>query len=504
MGISTHRLLRHSSIYALGNVLKNIIGFIMLPLYTRYLTPADYGVISLMIVMLSLMELLFAGRLGYALPKMYSESNTEQQRKTLISTALIFMAVVGILIAPAIFLTRFSTSRLVFGTTAYSAIVGYFSFLLLTQSVESVGFDYIRLQQRPWQFLGMTVLKLAIQLSLNIWLIVGMKLGVAGVALSTVGASTAMAGVLLLYTVLKTGLHYDRALALRMLAFSWPMWLGGLAGLYTGSANRYYLRVFSSIDNVGLYALAERFSGIMLMLIWQPFSQYWMVESFNYHQQENTRAFRVVFSVATAMLFVAGLAVSLLASPVIHVMTTHAFYPAAYAVPLLVLGTILGCLSNFVSFSFLVTENTRLLSLFSYLTAVFVSILYLALIPNYGYIGAAAALVGAQGFLLAITYIYGRRRYDMGLAIGFLLTVLMIASTACVLGGFTYSGTSFIADLAIRIACWLGATALIVYLLLNDANIRGYALELLPDPLRKPLTHVLRSSKALLKRLRAA
>ena len=475
------RLLKHSSVYALGSILKNIIGFLMLPLYTRYLSPADYGVISLMMLMLSLMEVLFGARLGYALPKMYAEAESVQRRNALISTALIFMLVVAALSTPIVFLMRAQVSHVIFGTSGYAVIVGYFSFVILTQTIETHGLDYIRLQQRPWLFLGMNVLKLAIQLSLNIFLIVGMRMGVMGVALSNLGSSATMAVVLLLYTVYRTGIRYDRALAVRMLVFSWPMWFAGIAGLYIATSSRYYLRIFSSLDAVGLYALAERFSSIMIMLIWLPFWQYWMVESFKYHQEGNTAAFRTVFRIATAVLFVAGLGISLFAAPVIHVMSTRAFYPAGYAVPLLVLGTIFWCLANFVSFSFLVTENTKALSAFSYVTATFVSVLYLVLIPTLSYIGAALAWVGAQGLQLVLTYIYGRRRFDMNLQMRFVPQVTAIAIGACVLGALPRPGLGFLADLSVRVLCWSAATLLIGYVLLVDRAFRGTALAAVPQ-----------------------
>ena len=41
-------LLTHSSIYGIGTVVSQIVAFIMLPIYTRYLTPEDYGVVELL------------------------------------------------------------------------------------------------------------------------------------------------------------------------------------------------------------------------------------------------------------------------------------------------------------------------------------------------------------------------------------------------------------------------------------------------------------------------
>jgi O-antigen/teichoic acid export membrane protein len=466
----TRRMLRHSSIYAFGSIIKNIVSFIMLPLYTRYLSPADYGVISLMVLMLSLFELLFGARLGYALPKMFAESRSEQDKKTLISTALLFMIAVGALSSMAVFFTRSTLSSLIFGSTGYTVIVAYFSFMVLTQSVETHGLDYIRLQQRPWLFLGANVLKLVMQLSLNIWFIVGLHKGVVGVAASTMASSATMAVLLLIYTVAKSGIRYDHQAALRMLAFSWPMWLAGLAGLYIGSSNRYYMRIFSGIDSIGLYSLAERFSGIMTMLIWQPFAQYWMVESFKYHQQGNRTAFSVVFSIIVAILFSAALGISLFATPVIHVMSSKP--------------------SGFAAFSFLVAEKTKRLGAYSYLTAVLVTVLYVALIPVLGHVGAAMASAMAQAIQLTITYRQGRRLYDMQLSMGFFFYIAAVAVVAYLVATFITADLGFFLDVTVRAIVWTGATFLILHKLLRQKSIREHAVEVAPGPLRPLLRYL--------------
>ncbi len=490
-GSGTRRLLKHSSIYALGSILKNIVGFIMLPLYTRYLSPADYGVISLMLLMLSLFELLFSGRLGYALPKMYAEDTSDAARRMLISTALIFMAGVGVVSSVGVYLARAPLSSLIFGTTDYVTIVAYFSFMVLTQSLETHGLDYIRLQQRPWLFMGVSLLKLIIQLSLNVLLIVGFHQGVMGVALSTMISSATIALILVIYTVAKTGLGYNQALARRMLAFSWPMWLGGLASLYIGSSNRYYMRIFGTMDDIGLYSLAERFSGIMTMLIWQPFQQYWMVESFKYEQLGKRHAFNIVFSIICAVLFLAGLGVALFAPPVIRVMSRPAFYPASNGVPFLALAAIFNCLLQYVGFSFLVTEKTKLLSAYNYLTAIVVSVFYVAFIPILGHVGAALASACAWGMTFLIQYRQGRRHYDMNLSMSFLFFVWGVAAVAYLVGNFIARDAGMLVDLAVRIAAWTAAAALVVYRLLRDGSIRVHALELAPAALRPTLLRLL-------------
>ena len=68
----------HASIYAAGNILRQIAGFLMLPVYTRFLTPADYGVVGLMVFAVSLIELALGVRLQWAIPKYYFEAKDKR------------------------------------------------------------------------------------------------------------------------------------------------------------------------------------------------------------------------------------------------------------------------------------------------------------------------------------------------------------------------------------------------------------------------------------------
>src|SRR5258708_5945686 len=106
------RLIKHSSIYAIGNISRQLIGFVMLPVYTRYLTPADYGVIGLLTFSVSLLEGVFGARLGQAMPKFYFEQEGQRERNAVISTALMVTGGVSLIMTAAVFIGRNSAAEL--------------------------------------------------------------------------------------------------------------------------------------------------------------------------------------------------------------------------------------------------------------------------------------------------------------------------------------------------------------------------------------------------------
>lgn len=78
---TSSNLVSHSIIYAAGNITRQLVGFIMLPIYTSYLSPADYGVIGLLTFAVSLTGILFGAQLVQAVPKYYYDQKTKKRQK---------------------------------------------------------------------------------------------------------------------------------------------------------------------------------------------------------------------------------------------------------------------------------------------------------------------------------------------------------------------------------------------------------------------------------------
>jgi len=445
------RIVKHSTIYATGNVIRQLAGFLMLPIYTRYLTPADYGVVGLLTFAMAMMEPLFGARLMAAMPKYYFEQDDEKSRNSVVSTALIITGAISALTSLVLFFLRDETSSLLFGTSGHALIVGLFGTLILTQAVEYYGMTFIRIQQRPVLFISVSLSKLVLQLALNIGLVVWLKLEVMGVVISGVVSSSVYALGLAGYMVFKTGTRFDKKLAGAMLRFSWPLWFAGLTSLYIFSGNRYYIRIFESLTDVGLYELAAKFAAILSFLVWTPFNQYWGTERFNYHRSADARKiFAGTSEFITVVLVAVALCIGIGAEPVIRIMAAPSFHEAHLAVPLLTIGTLLSSLATFASFSFLVTDRTKEMSYISYLTAAIVTVFNLTLIPRFGYIGAAAALTIALLCQFIATYRQGRALYDMGIRARQTLQLLALTCTAFVLSIFVFHSDDIWIDILLK------------------------------------------------------
>ncbi|WP_434049285.1 lipopolysaccharide biosynthesis protein [Marinobacter salarius] len=426
------QMVKHSTIYAVGNISRQLVGFIMLPIYTHYLTPADYGVIGLLVFLVSLFEVVLGGHMFQAVPKFYHQEETKLLKNSVVSTALLvtsfFSGVASILMA------SFSAplAEVVFGKEEYGIYIIIFSALIVTHALEQYGLTYLRIVKKPWTYFNFNMIKLGLQLGLNILTIVVLDWGLMGLALSSLISSVIIALALLIYTIYKTGFLVRKSVALYILKFSWPLWISGLIGLYIGSSNRYFIRIFSSLDEVGLFELAAKFGSIVSILIWLPFSQYWQTERFEIAKLQNPYPdYSMAFRMITALLVIAGVGVSIFSGVIINIMSDELFHTSANAIPYLVIAGIFQCLTIFNNFSFMLTDRTLEITKNNAVTAVAISTFYFILIPFYGFVGASIAF--ALGSIVQYTYalyngnkLYPLKIRQIPLAIS--ISILLIAT----------------------------------------------------------------------------
>src|SRR5688572_16790879 len=98
---------RHAAIYGVGNMLAKLTSFIMLPIYTRYLTPADYGVLELTSMTLDFLAIMLGMNVAGTVYRFFAEEKSKAGRDLVMSTAAIgkivtslILAVGGLLAAP--------------------------------------------------------------------------------------------------------------------------------------------------------------------------------------------------------------------------------------------------------------------------------------------------------------------------------------------------------------------------------------------------------------------
>ena len=106
---------KHSFIYGVGGVLVKMVGFLLLPFYTHYLSPVDYGVLEVLDVTMSLLGMFLNMGITAALLRYYGAAQTEEERRKVVGTIFVFTVVTGLAVLFAGLAAVPAVSRLVLG-----------------------------------------------------------------------------------------------------------------------------------------------------------------------------------------------------------------------------------------------------------------------------------------------------------------------------------------------------------------------------------------------------
>ncbi len=424
---------QHSAIYAIGTMVSRLTGLVMLPIYTRYLTPADYGALTLFTIAIELMGILVGLRISQAMFRYYILEESEDQKKVIVSTVLVTVFISSLFGAMLLFLSSSPLSVILFGSNEYEFEFQLFAFTLVTNALSAVGLSFIRARRKPVFFVNVSIATLILQVSLNVYFIVMLDMHVKGVVFSSLISGSIVAVLLSVYVFWLVGFHYSKSMAWKLVQYVAPLILASLGTFFVAYADKYFIRIYSNLAEVGLYALAARVSSI-LGTINLSFNMSWMADRFEVVKKDNAREiYGQVFRFMSTVLIVTGVGLAIFANDFFRVMTDPEFYSAGNVVSLLALSTIFQSYATFCNFGIMLEKKTRYMAEASWYKAILSLLGYMLLIPFIGLYGAALTLVISNLFELYWTNMRAKKLYDMQLEWMPVFWMMVLASLCTVL-----------------------------------------------------------------------
>ena len=189
----------HSAIYAFGTMLRRITGLVMLPIYTRYLSPVDYGVIELLSMAIEITGILVGLRITQAMFRFYILAEDGREKREIASTVLLTVLAASSLGAAVLYFAAEPLSELIFGDTTYLYEFQLFAFTLITNAVSAMGLAYIRARHMPVLFVSIGAVTLALQVTLNVIFVVMLDMHALGVVYSALCSGAVVAVGFCLY-----------------------------------------------------------------------------------------------------------------------------------------------------------------------------------------------------------------------------------------------------------------------------------------------------------------
>jgi O-antigen/teichoic acid export membrane protein len=411
-GFSMRHIGRHSLIYGAGVLLSRAIAFVMLSVYTRVLTPTDFGALQLVETTLEVISIIAGSRLAAGVFHYYHKALTSEAKRAVLSTALVVLVTSYGMASGATYLLAPRIAALVFGS-ADAASVGYIRIAagsLFLYSFLVVPLAFLQLGERSKLFVGLNVARLILQLSLNIFLVVVLRIGVRGVLLSTLITNLVFATVLTWLLLSTVGLRVSRSAASDLLRFGLPFVATQAATFVATFGDRYFFRSAVDTAAVGVYGLAYQFGFLLVAVGYEPFNNYWEPKRFALATEPDRDAiYARAFVYFNVLLVTVAVGITLFVGDVLHIMATPPFFGAAAIAPVVVIAYVLQSWTGFHNVGIMLRERTQYITIANWVGAIVALIGYATLIPRWFGMGAAVATVLSFGVRELLVYVWSQR-----------------------------------------------------------------------------------------------
>ncbi|HSD24728.1 MAG TPA: oligosaccharide flippase family protein [Solirubrobacterales bacterium] len=445
------RLATTGAAYTASSVISKLIAVALLPLYTRYLTPADYGAAEVLVTGVIAASIVIRLGIIEALLRFYYQAGEEpaQVVKTAFAS-LLWTTTIGMVIAMPL---AEPLSRLLLDHSDAGLMrIAVFGLWVFTM------FEFLtalfRIDERAKAYFAFTVANVLVTIPVTVWLVVGEGKGASGLLWGQYGTGGLFLAGLVFAQRHRLALVPDAALWRRMLRWGLPTMPAELSLYSLNFIDRVLIVRLVGLGDAGLYSLSVKFAQAVNVLV-KGFQLAWPPLAYSIQDDDEARrayAVIVTWFVSVTTFVVAGMwllsrwIVRALAAPeffdsykTIGLVSTGVMLYALYLVLVIVLGR-----TGRTEFNFPATGAGTLVNIG----------LNFALLPSLGIVGAGISLVASYAVVLVLMYLFTQRLFHvpyewLRLAQATGLAVLLVAAGELLLP------TSGVGGLAGRTSLWL-------------------------------------------------
>lgn len=388
-------LLFESGIYSLANIFTRFLQILLLPLYTRLLSPGDYGILAVVTTVSTILGIFVTFQLDSSVFRWFLQTEDENDRKKTFASWIWCQLSVSSAVTLIIFLYQ-----IVFGLKIQNGDqtddIGIYLVLasatIIFMTFENAMLTFLRVQRKKWASLIAVVVGALITILITIYLVAVLKWGVFGVLAAGLLANI-LKGIFVVFYLrgwLSPG-YFNFPRFKEMLAYSLPLVPAGLSLWIVGLVDRLFLIHYSSAAETGLYHIGNSLSSIVTIIV-TGFLQAWSPFAFSISETPDAKK---TYAAALEFFLIITCLVSVITgffSPeILRIVTTEPYYEAYNTVGILCLSNVLLGVYQISGIGLALVKKTTPIFYATFIAAIINIVLNFILIPPYGRMGAAWA-----------------------------------------------------------------------------------------------------------------
>ena len=460
-------LAKDTAIYGMSSIIGRFLNYLLVPLYTAKISAASggYGVITNIYAYTALLLVI----LTYGMETTFFRfaSKEGENPRMVYSTALRMVGTVALFFALFViaFLKPLSAAM---GYAEHSSYIGVMAICVAIDAWTAIMFDYLRQQHRPWKFMFLKLANILINVTLvALLLLVLPSIGVTvpGLYASDGTPDVAIVFYVNLFVSIVTmfllgkemrgiGYGFDRQLCRRMLSYTWPMLILGVAGQLNQSASTllfpylYEGDTKQAMAQLGIYGATIKIAMIMV-IITQAFRFAYEPFVFGNKDADKKETYAKVMKFYIIFTLLAYLAV-IGYMDILRYVVAPSYWEGLRVVPIVMAAEIMFGVYFNLSFWYKLTDRTIWGAYFSGLGCIVLIAIDVIFIPQFSYMACAWAGFAAYGVCMLASYFFGQKYYPINYPLKDIGIYVLIA--AIIFAGMTLSNAhlGFWASLAVN------------------------------------------------------
>lgn len=427
-------LFKDSVIYGAGRALQKLLVALLLPLYTSFLSPADYGILGMVVTVTTFLDVFVTLGFDVAFSRFYFDDKSPEARRRVVTNVFYVSTaypalLLGVLIAlmpqltPLLEGDQYSTGDWVFYAVALVTL--FFS------NLNDLPFTLFRLNHQPLRFSAFTIGRVFVQVPLSILFVAVFHWGPMGVLLANLATAAGMQLLLLPTYIRLVDWRWHGELLKPMLAFAFPALFTGISFYWLKISDRYFLLHYQGKAEVGLYTVANSVAQPLYLLL-MAFRMAWPQWHYaKLHEPEKHK--QMVARSSTYFMVLNGLALVFLGIylPIlIRTFLNERYWTIGPVTFVLAASVIIYSLYFVFWVGSNVAKKNRQIPVFFAIASATNIALNFWLVPLFGMWAAAWTTVAGYLILAVTVYFYSQHWYAIRYEWGRLLKILLAAAVA--------------------------------------------------------------------------
>ena len=408
-------LAKDTAIYGLSSIVGRFLNYLLVPLYTAKMSAASggYGVITNMYAYTALVLVLLT--FGMETTYFRFTNKTHEDSDRVYSTTLISVGTVAVAFVALVFVFLDPLTRLM----GYADHPDYVWVMAVTVAIDAflcIPFAYLRQQKKAIKFATLKLFNIILSIALNIAYFAVYEGKEVGFAFYINMVCSATTGVLLVKEL--TGFRYtlDTAVLRRMLSYSWPILVLGVAGILNQTADKMlFPYIYKGEDmhaQLGIYGAASKIAMIMAMITqafryaYEPIVFAGVKDKDQHKMYEDAMKYFIIFTLL-AFLIVVGY------MDVLKHLIGSDYWSGLRVVPIVMAAEIMMGVYFNLSFWYKLIDRTIWGAVFSAIGCAVLLAVNIIFVPRYGYMACAWGGFAGYGVAMVLSYFVGQRHYPL-------------------------------------------------------------------------------------------